>query len=536
MNLIHDPWIPVERKSGATEYIAPHQISDPDVLRLAAPRPDFNGALLQFLIGLLQTVCPPGDHDQWVDWLDEETPEPDVLKEHFCKYAHAFELKGDGPRFMQDFSPLQGDEKPISALLIDVPGAQTLRENKDHFIKRDQIESLCPACAATALFTLQTNAPSGGAGHRTSLRGGGPLTTLVAPDPNGSGLPDDLWHFLWLNVIDQENWSRQWPPTHTNSEQKHIFPWLAPTRTSEKATGKETTPQDASPLQMYWGMPRRIHLQWKDGTQGHCDLCDRYVEQCVSNYITQNYGINYRDGVWQHPLSPHRIGKDGTVSPLHAQPSGISYTHWLGLSIGETSSKDEAKKPALTVGLYNAERKLSEEQLRLHAFGYDMDNMKARCWYQATFPLFHMKESQRESFHDAAQRMVTAAVETAKMTRSCVKEAWFRRPGDVKGDTAFLVKAFLDQTESDFFEQLRKLIEQLGGDGSDKCLREWRKETLLKTALQMFTHWAESGDLACGDPRRIVTARSKLRKWLYSPQKGLAGILGIKLDTNKEAA
>ncbi len=59
MNLLESQWIPVRRESGES-YIAPWQLTEPDdsVLELAAPRPDFNGALLQFLIGLLQTPAP----------------------------------------------------------------------------------------------------------------------------------------------------------------------------------------------------------------------------------------------------------------------------------------------------------------------------------------------------------------------------------------------------------------------------------------------------------------------------------------------
>ena len=92
MNLIESPWIPVRRESGEC-HIAPWQLTEADdpVLELAAPRPDFNGALLQFLIGLLQTACPPEDGDIWADWL-EEPPPPEILSEKLQPFAHAFEL------------------------------------------------------------------------------------------------------------------------------------------------------------------------------------------------------------------------------------------------------------------------------------------------------------------------------------------------------------------------------------------------------------------------------------------------------------
>ena len=69
MNLIEDPWIPARRRSGVAGRIAPWELTegfdtDPWV-EVAAPRPDFDGALVQFLIGLLQTCLAPADPHTW---------------------------------------------------------------------------------------------------------------------------------------------------------------------------------------------------------------------------------------------------------------------------------------------------------------------------------------------------------------------------------------------------------------------------------------------------------------------------------------
>jgi CRISPR system Cascade subunit CasA len=74
LNLINDPWIKVLRRSGHYDTIAPWQItsnyeSDP-VLAIACPRADFNAAIAQLLIGILQTVAAPsnsrGNHIPWL--------------------------------------------------------------------------------------------------------------------------------------------------------------------------------------------------------------------------------------------------------------------------------------------------------------------------------------------------------------------------------------------------------------------------------------------------------------------------------------
>lgn len=525
-NLAQDAWLPVKRENGAHELIAPWQLTEANnpIIKLDAPRPDFNGALMQFLIGLLQTAATPKTHDQWLDWL-EEPPAPETLKAQLSEYAEAFELKSEQGSFMQDFDLLPDSSfNNVAELLIESPGGNTVKENKDHFIKRGQVEKSCLSCTATALLTLQTNAPSGGQGHRTSLRGGGPLSTLVVLDEHS-----DLWRNLWLNILDQQQLS-----SLTGDQDKtalsDIFPWLAKTRTSEKDFGKETTPLDIHPLQMYWGMPRRIRVQWKSEQEGHCDICNVHSEKLVTQYQTKNYGINYT-GAWQHPLSPYALSKKGDLLPLHAQPGGMGYQHWLGLI-----EDNENQFSALVVKRY---RSLDwDEQLRLHVFGYDMDNMKARCWYETTFPLFTLPDQIRLGFTKRIQAMTDAASEFAGFVRFCVKEAWFKRPGDAKGDTSFLTQSFYQHTESAFFESARQLETHLANSTDKKVLHAWH-DTLLKASLNLFDYWAARGNIAQANPRRVADARAKLKKLAYSKKIKEALQLPNKsktAKTKKEAA
>jgi CRISPR system Cascade subunit CasA len=205
MNLISDPWIPIQRKSGEEARIAPSEVtsrySDDPIVALAAPRPDFNGTLIQFLIGLLQTTCAPDSPRTWREWL-RDPPTPAELQAKFQPIAYAFELDGDGPRFMQDrkLGPdVVKEPTPVAALLVELPGENTIQRNTDHFIKHGGIEKLCSSCTATALFSLQTNAPSGGQGHRTGLRGGDPLRRWFWATCSGKPCGSMCWnarHFL----------------------------------------------------------------------------------------------------------------------------------------------------------------------------------------------------------------------------------------------------------------------------------------------------------------------------------------------------
>ena len=514
MNLIKDRWIPVSRQNGEEEKIAPWELTDNfehnPIVALAAPRPDFQGGLMQFLIGLLQTAAPPDeDNDlEWEDWF-EDPPKPEKLRAKFDPFVDCFYLDGYGPRFMQDLElkkeTAKVKEYSIYALLIDAPGENTVKNNTDHFVKRDCVIGMCYPCAATALFTLQTNAPSGGAGHRTSLRGGGPLTTLVALDPQGSGIETEtLWHNIWLNILDK----RMIENTENTDAQEHIFPWLAPARTSE--TGKKIHPMDVDPLQMYWGMPRRITLDF-DYKDGVCDICFSETPVLVKQYVTKNYGVDYSEE-WQHHLSPHRIDKNGKPSPHHPQPGGFSYRYWIGLFEGS-----EFDRPAKVVTEFSR-RKLDSEQFRLWVFGYDMDNMKPRNWYETTFPLYLFRdvdkgitmEEKRKSFSIRVQETIEAAEYVHDLITKRIKEAL-----NIKGSFGTITENFYANTERNFFQLLKDLYHtvQKNEDGLS-ILERWHK-IIISAGETLFDDYTLREDVAFADMKRIVQARKQLRKDLY---------------------
>ena len=106
----------------------------------------------------------------------------------------------NGPRFMQDFEELQGEASGMEALFIDSAGENTIRKNADLMVKRLRYKCLSLPAAAIALYALQQFAPSGGAGHRTSMRGGGPMSTFIKPPDSDK---TSLWHFIWANILPQ---------------------------------------------------------------------------------------------------------------------------------------------------------------------------------------------------------------------------------------------------------------------------------------------------------------------------------------------
>lgn len=532
MNLIENKWLPVVRADGRKEKIAPWQIAEPEnpVTEINAPRPDFQGAMYQFFIGLLQTVFAPEDHDDWLEYW-ENAPAVDSLRKSLENLATAFELDNpDGPAFMQDFElTANAREKglaPISGILMDAPGENTQRKNLDHFVKRGEVSSICPSCCAMALFTLQANAPAGGAGNRVSLRGGGPLTTLVLPKDETS-----LWRRLWLNVLDQEDFV---PPMPEADES--VFPWLAPTRVSDKK-GSETTPENAHPLQMYWGMPRRIRIFFDHSeAKCHCDLCGGTDSTIVSWYATKNYGVNYT-GDWIHPLTPYRFDPKKSNPPisLKGQQGGLGYRHWLGLVMNDPQNGDRAGK---ITRVYMEKRSLDVGDgtfARLWCSGYDMDNMKARCWYDHTFPLFRLKSIQRKNLLSWTADIICAARDIASLLRTQLKAAWFKRPKDAKGDINFIAADFWEQSEPTFYRLLEKLskLPEEQRQAPVEIYELW-KNTIRTLAYRIFDAWALESPAEDLDMKRVVNARNGLKKKLNSLKSFKT--LNRKDGSEKEAA
>ncbi|XSG84492.1 MAG: type I-E CRISPR-associated protein Cse1/CasA, partial [Methylohalobius sp. ZOD2] len=505
MHLIDEPWIPIRRVSGKTELIRPAQIakSDDPAVVLTSPRADFNGALAQFLIGLLQTTFAPRNDDEWAQFLDQP-PTVKALEESFAKVTHAFQLDGNGARFMQESSLLNEnfDRRTIDNWLIEV--------NEDHFNKRGRIKQLCPPCTAIALFSHQINAPEGGRGHFTSLRGGGPLTTLVIAEKHGPNGAENLWHDLWRNVLDQT----EFPIPTTDEAFCQTFPWLTSDRFIKASIGRPVYPDDFHPCHYYWSMSKRFWLETPVTEKGACHLCGARGQIFYSSYATRPNGIQYDKGpLWQHPLSPYKKkGKAEDLLVEHPRRGGVTYRHWLGYSYSDSRSQTLNAKVVAT--FLNSNRKLEEEQFQLWAFGYDMKSNKARCWYETNLPLYLIPEAIRETFSNRVGNLIEAAEYVADLLKRQIKQAWFKRPRDIRGDVSFLADGFYQHTEGNFYTCAHDLIQAIPEDTDYDILARWHR-IVVKAAFDLFDEWTTAGDIAFSDPRRIAQARDSLRKGLY---------------------
>ena len=446
LNLLSDPWLPVWR-DGVQTVIRPCEIAEPGVSRLDWPRDDLNLAGVELLVGLVFLADPPRDDADWQERYD--APDPERLETALAPFAPYFELAGEGPRFLQDCERLDAtaktrDIRPPDMLFLDSAGKNTAKRNADLMVRRGRYPSLSPPLAAMALYTLQAFAPSGGAGIRTSMRGGGPMVTLVRPHDVG---PHALWRRVWANV------PRGQPLSPDQAE--HALPWLRQTRTSERQ--QIVTPDMSHPAEAFFGMPRRLRLVFGDGS--------------VTGVVQQPYGTNY--SAWIHPLSPYYRSKPGAEwLPCHPKPGRTSYRNWLGLTFGEGN---ETRHIARTVDRF--QKLTNAPRWEVEAGGWAMDNMKPLDFALHVYPVFRLD--------DSAEIRVALFVEAANAAARALSRA-LRKAVTIEGRAGDLVReALFTDTEPAFVRAVRSVV-----DGDREAVEEAWLAVLRETALTAFDRYA----------------------------------------------
>ena len=495
-NLLSDAWIPITTFDGSIRHIRPAEIGfDIPATAIAWPRADFRIAQLEFLIGLLATCCPPKDAEAWQAWWDAP-PDVATLDAALAPFIHAFSLDGPGPRFLQDFEQLEAGVESVEKLLIEAPGEQGLKKNTDLLVHRGQASVMSRATASIALYTLQSWAPAGGAGNRTGLRGGGPMLTLLLPDKL------TLWHMLWANV--------PCGVSPTVNDLQRVFPWLAPTRISN--AGVEVTPADAHASQVWWGMPRRVRLVYETPTAPTCcDITGSADISIVTGWKQRPYGVKYSAWSRSHPLTPtyRQKSTDPEWLPVHPQPGGIGFRHWLGLVI---PTDDLLRRPAPIFETWSSEQR-PLGRVRLLAAGFDMDNMKARSFVESEVPLPGAKDrGERLRLDKLARALVLGAEATASIVRSGVRAALFSAGASVNPQAELLNAArekLWEVTEGPFHQALNAAAGSAAGDDPNPPHLDWLA-ILRRSAIAIFDELAPIAPDGSGRPERVTAARRNL--------------------------
>jgi len=161
MNLTLDPWIPALRADGRCDLLSLHQIfEEAHELRDLAVKPHERIALMRLLLCITHAALDgPANEDDW------ETSEPLIqprVRDYLTKWKPAFELFGEGQRFLQfsGLRPGKDSDEGNAATKLDLALATGNNSTLfDNLAGEDRI--LKSARLALNLLTFQCFAPSG---------------------------------------------------------------------------------------------------------------------------------------------------------------------------------------------------------------------------------------------------------------------------------------------------------------------------------------------------------------------------------------
>jgi CRISPR system Cascade subunit CasA len=135
-------------------------------------------------------------------------------------------------------------------------------------------------------------------------------------------------------------------------------------------------------------------------------------------------------------------------------------------------------------------------------------------------PLLALDEDARALAQLWLRQMIELTDSSARLLQAQVKEAWFSRPKDAKGDVSYIGASLWQVTEQAFYQRLMELGELLRGDTPPQrfpaeMAASWY-HTVTRQAASLFDELALSGPPEQLDMKRITKARNGFRKKLHT--------------------
>ncbi len=491
LNLALDPWIPVLLKDGARKLIAPWQITDPMLgpIQVDTTRVQWNGACTEFLVSFMQTLLFPDDAHAWRESWDSP-PSVGRLFTECQKISPLFDLAGKHP-FMQDPSVGADDpdrfRKPVQKLLVDGVSDNQEKHSADLFVKSGTVAALCPPCAAAALWDLQAHAPQGSAGYFTSLRGGGPITTLIRCNT--------LWKTVAANILEQSAFGMRGRPDPAS-----FLPWMKPEQ-------KDVKPADESPLHVLWGMPRRVMLEFSG--PGPCDTCGAQAEEMVRSFLTYRGGFHYAETDWTHPLSPYVRTKEDSSVVRSTSSDLAGYRHWMGLLV-DTPAGDGL--PAMVVRRWVERDVPQESELHVWAFGYQTDQAAVKRWCEGRMPVITLSNGHRKIYEAFVRTLVALSQRGAERLADCLQGAWKSSDHHAAFNVSRAQHRLWESTERSFLEEIRAGAADPSKENLSKRADGWIR-IIQQTALRIYEIAVPSARVR---PEWLARYAHKLRRLLSS--------------------
>lgn len=284
MNLLTERWIPVRPlPAGKPDKISLRRLlCEKENWELCFPRDDMELAALQLLVCLAQALFAPDDEDILRQRIAGKLNE-DEYDAGCALVKDWFQVNHPDYPFMQ-FRGVQAKEvTPMDKLLAGLTGA-----TNSCFVNQDGLaETLCPGCAAVALFNQASSAPGFGGGFKSGLRGAAPITTFFQGK--------HLRQTIWLNVLYKDRL-------------KHTISWYSETKDQKPTWVEYIKPNERIKVEqigllrgLFW-QPAHLELL-RPTNNGICSCCGYHTENAYRSFKKEKFNFTV-EGIWPHLHSP----------------------------------------------------------------------------------------------------------------------------------------------------------------------------------------------------------------------------------------
>ena len=314
-NLWSEPWLTVEKPSGALEMVGIEQLLlNTAVYRtLFDPSPLIVVSIHRLLTAILQDIFQPEYEENLLDLWEADTFPPDKIRQFGAEYAHRFDLFSVETPFLQSadlplYPEKRGKGRAIGYLLQEQT-AGTAVTHYNHTYDAEQI--LCAPCCAQGLLAIPPFASSGGAGIRPSINGVPPIYVI----PGG----ENLYHSLVASLV-----TPNFQPDVADRE--NDTPWWR----HHPVVGEKEELLKVGYLHSLTFPARRVRLH-PEKMRRPCSRCGQQTTWGAFETVFKMGESRPKESAfWRDPFAAYRIKKD-KVTPIRPLEGKAIWREFSGL-------------------------------------------------------------------------------------------------------------------------------------------------------------------------------------------------------------
>jgi CRISPR system Cascade subunit CasA len=421
--------------------------------QVSLPRDDLELACVQLLVCMTQVMFLPEDDGTLRARLGAPLT-PEEFADGVAPCAQWFDLDHPTQPFMQSRG-VKGEWTSVQKLLPGLP-EQTSSSASAHcfFNEVSEVRRIAGPVAAIALFNQASNSPSFGGGFKGSLRGGAPITTLVA----GSNLRDTVWR----NVLTLPR-VRQRLPGYDVDFTRDQPTWVRPIERQETVRWNEI----GLVRGLFW-QPARVELLGADAVSS-CDVLGIEQQPVYAGFRKEKFGFTVA-GLWPHPHGAMTAGtKNGALEWKFAgfTTTAPAWTLLTEFVVPRSVDAPDAKEGSSPAGPVDQAADIFEGRLHLLVGGY---RVKQAAVEERRHELMSLAQGWND---DKNRRRLETLVDLGKKAKSALRGRLYLA---VKGDKNKGLKgigADIHETgERLFYARTEALIHETFDNS--KTFQEWQ--------------------------------------------------------------